>query len=253
MMDGDVTMISNQGRGSEFTLTVKGPKSETTEILDETEFLLDKADIIPTKIDVIETPDAQIQQRAPEIKLTVKYASIQAVENTDNLEKDAAQPVSQAPAPTQTQTPLQDSISSYDVESLRGLNILIVEDIQANQDVIKLFLGPEGCKSYSAQNGREAIQMLESQAFDIILMDIRMPEMDGIEATRIIRSSGRKYQNIPIIALTAEVEPETNAACMAAGADIFLTKPVMARELIESIKFIRRFRDCDDDAAKSVA
>ena len=252
MMNGDVTMISKQGRGSEFTLTVKGPKSETAEILDEVEFLLDNADMLPTEAEVIDTPDVQVQQSAPDIQpVAAEYAPIQAVDHIDNLEEKTALPVSQAPA--QTQTPQQGSVSAYDAESLRGLNILIVEDIQANQDVIKLFLDPEGCKSYGAQNGHEAIEMLESQAFDIILMDIRMPDMDGIEATRIIRSSGREYQNTPIIALTADVAPETNAACMSAGADIFLTKPVMGRDLIESIKFIRRFHDYEDDTASDVA
>lgn len=252
MMNGDVTMISKQGRGSEFTLTVKGPKSETAEILDEVELLLDNADMLPTETAITDTPDEQAQQSAPNIQpVAAEYATIQAVDHIDNLEEEAAEPVSQAP--TQTQTPQPDSVSAYDAESLKGLNILIVEDIQANQDVIKLFLDPEGCKSHGAQNGYEAIQMLESQSFDIILMDIRMPDMDGIEATRIIRSSGREYQNTPIIALTADVAPETNAACMAAGADIFLTKPVMGRDLIESIKFIRRFHDYDEDTASHVA
>jgi len=96
--------------------------------------------------------------------------------------------------------------------------------------------------------------MLDMHAFDVILMDIRMPDMDGIEATRAIRGSKSDYKNTPIIALTADVAAETNAACMAAGADIFLTKPIMARDLIESIKFIRRFQDYDDeDVATNVA
>ena len=80
-----------------------------------------------------------------------------------------------------------------------------------------------------------------------------MPEMDGIETTRAIRSSDRNYKNIPIIALTADVSAKTNAACMSAGADIFLTKPVTSRELIESIKFIRRFQEYENETAARVA
>jgi len=102
-------------------------------------------------------------------------------------------------------------------------------------------------------NGLEALDVLNTQAIDIILMDIRMPEMDGIEATRAIRESGREYKNTPIIALTADASAETNAACMAAGADIFLTKPVMARDVIEAIRFVRRFQDSDDNAAINAA
>ena len=159
-----------------------------------------------------------------------------------------AEPAMPASAPTP-----QAPESTYDTESLRGLNVLIVDDIPSNQDVIKLFLDPEGCKSFGALNGIEALNVLDTQAIDIILMDIRMPEMDGIEATRTIRNSSRDYKNTPIIALTADVSAETNAACMAAGADIFLSKPVMGRELIESIKFIRRVQDYEDNTATNVA
>ena len=66
-----------------------------------------------------------------------------------------------------------------------------------------------------------------------------MPAMDGIEATRTIRNQQDANQHVPIIALTADAAAETNAECMAAGADIFLTKPVMAKDLIDAIRFLR--------------
>ena len=69
-------------------------------------------------------------------------------------------------------------------------------------------------------------------------MDIRMPELDGIEATRLIRSSQGKNTHVPIIALTADATAETNAQCMAAGANIFLTKPVIAAELLDAVRFV---------------
>jgi len=138
-------------------------------------------------------------------------------------------------------------------DDLRGLKVLIVEDIPANQDIIKLFLEPEGCQNQCVSNGREALDVLNTQNIDVILMDIRMPEMDGITATREIRNSGREYKAIPIIALTADASAETNAACMAAGADIFLNKPVMARDVIEAIRFIRRFQEHDENNSSNVA
>lgn len=234
MMGGDVTMISKQGRGSEFTMTVKGQKSESTQILDDIEDMMDNAEMQP-----LET-----QPAAP------KYAPIQAVKTRDEkVDIDILEEPEALAAPISEESPK----SEYDAESLRDLRVLIVDDIPANQDVIKVFLNPEGCECHEALNGREALNMLDTQAIDIILMDIRMPEMDGIEATRAIRSSDRDYKDVPIIALTADVTAETNAACMVAGADIFLTKPVMGRDLIESIKFIRRFQDYEDDAATNVA
>ena len=252
MMDGDVTMISNQGRGSEFTMTVKGQRSESTQILDDVEALMDKVEIQPLETNSAESPIAKSEEGIPAIKpITAEYATIQAVEQSTAEQVDIdilAEPA----MPASTPTP-QAPESTYDTESLRGLNVLIVDDIPSNQDVIKLFLDPEGCKSFGALSGIEALNVLDTQAIDIILMDIRMPEMDGIEATRTIRNSSRDYKNTPIIALTADVSAETNAACMAAGADIFLSKPVMGRELIESIKFIRRVQDYEDNTATNVA
>ena len=80
-----------------------------------------------------------------------------------------------------------------------------------------------------------------------------MPDMDGIQATRAIRRSDRAFKNIPIIALTADASAETNATCMAAGVDIFLTKPVIAAKLIESIKFSLNAQKPSDDQAANAA
>ena len=249
MMDGDVTMVSNLNRGSEFTLTVKGQRSESSQILDDVEALMDSVLEKPIETNLVETAETNTQEAVTIAQTeTPEYAPIQAVETSDSdISANVATPAALEPELVLT------SKSEYDAESLRGLNVLIVDDIPANHDVIKLFLNPEGCESHAALNGIEALQVLETQAIDIILMDIRMPDMDGIEATRTIRNSNRHYKNIPIIALTADVSAETNAACMSAGADIFLTKPVMARDLIESIKFIRRFQDYEEETAANVA
>ncbi len=251
MMDGDVTMISNQGRGSEFTLTVRGQRSENTQILDDVEALMDSTEMQPLETSYVESPIIAKDELARDVSvpaiepLAAEYSPIQAADRVDiEILADPAMPASPLPA--------DPPKSAYDVESLRGLKVLIVDDIPANQDVIKLFLNPEGCKCHGALDGNEALSVLDTQAIDIILMDIRMPGMDGIEATRAIRNSDRGYKNTPIIALTADVTAETNSACMAAGADIFLTKPVMARELIESIKFIRRFQDYEAEEADAI-
>lgn len=256
MMGGDVTMISKQGRGSEFTMTVKGQKSESAQILDDIEDMMDSADMQlvetqPLEPMLNESADPQTEKGIPATQpIAPEYAPIQAVKySNEKVDID----ILAAPETSTPSVPAETSKSEYDAESLRGLKVLIVDDIPANQDVIKVFLNPEGCECHEALNGIEALNMLDTQVIDIILMDIRMPEMDGIEATRAIRNSDRDYKDVPIIALTADVTAETNAACMAAGADIFLTKPVMGRDLIESIKFIRRFQDYEDNTATNVA
>ena len=241
MMGGDVTMVSSEGRGSEFTFTVKAEKSESTRILDDIEALMNDVGL-----DLVETAPVKSENSTPgEQSVEPEYALIQDT-------KRASADITAESTPS---SPSQETVidKKYDPESLQGLKVLIVEDIPANQDVVKVFLTPEGCECHGALNGIEALKILDTQSIDVILMDIRMPEMDGIEATRAIRSSARDYNNIPIIALTADVSAETNAACMAAGADIFLTKPVMGSELIESIKFIRRFQEYENETAASVA
>ena len=125
------------------------------------------------------------------------------------------------------------------LDQLEGLNILIVEDIIANQEVVRSLLEPAGCRVSVANNGKEALNLLEGQIFDVILMDIRMPVLDGIETTEAIRRQVGPHQNVPIIALTADASAENNAQCLAAGADVFLTKPVIVSELFASIRFVR--------------
>jgi len=235
MMEGDVTMISKLGRGSEFTLTVRGKKSEAAQILDDVEAFIDEVDMTP-----ISTQAAAHNELVHDI--------MNFPDEPKNITVNTAQEIA---TPQTLGKAASEDYYKPSTDDLRGLKILIVEDNPANQDVIKLFLNPEGCKSQCVTNGIEALDVLETQAIDIILMDIRMPDMDGIQTTQAIRNSGQDYKNTPIIALTADASPETNANCMAAGADIFLSKPVMARELIESIKFIRR--DQDNDKAVSAA
>ena len=135
--------------------------------------------------------------------------------------------------------------SSFDPSNLRGLRVLIVDDVPSNQDVVKLFLEPEGCECFCVSGGEDALEILKTQSVDLILMDIRMPGISGIDTILAIRNGTSSLKDIPIIALTADRSAQTNAACMMAGADLFLTKPVLCRDLLESIWFVRRYQDYD--------
>lgn len=135
-----------------------------------------------------------------------------------------------------------------DSDQLEGLNVLIVEDILANQEVVRSLLEPAGCYVGAASNGVEALDLMKNQVFDVILMDIRMPIMGGIETIEHIRHYAGPHKSVPIVALTADASAENNAQCLAAGADVFLTKPVVVSELFASIRFVREkeFRKLDD-------
>jgi len=110
--------------------------------------------------------------------------------------------------------------------------ILIAEDEPINYMLIKKILEATSCKVIWAKNGREAVDMTADQHPDIVLMDIRMPEMDGITATRLIRDS---FPDLPIIAVTAFNLSNEAERCQEAGASGFLTKPVMPAPLLEAI------------------
>jgi len=116
----------------------------------------------------------------------------------------------------------------------RRANILLVEDNPVNQLVAKGMLGKLGCEVTVAAHGGEALRELEVRNFDLVLMDCNMPVMDGYEASRQIRQSGR-WPQLPIVALTANAMPEERERCRAAGMSDYLAKPFRREELITLI------------------
>lgn len=106
----------------------------------------------------------------------------------------------------------------------KNYSILLVEDNKLNQTVVKFTLKRFGYNIDVANNGLEAIEKFKQGNYDFILMDIMMPEMDGIEATKIIRSM-ENHEHIPIIALTADIMVSNEEKCMESGMDGHLAKP----------------------------
>jgi signal transduction histidine kinase/CheY-like chemotaxis protein/HPt (histidine-containing phosphotransfer) domain-containing protein/uncharacterized protein YigA (DUF484 family) len=113
------------------------------------------------------------------------------------------------------------------------LHILLAEDHVTNQKLALLTLGRLGYRAEVAANGLEALEALERQTYDVILMDMQMPEMDGLEATRRIRQ--KWGENPRIIAMTANVTKEDRQACMDAGMNDYLAKPIRVQELIAAL------------------
>ncbi|MGF6691402.1 signal transduction histidine kinase/CheY-like chemotaxis protein [Metapseudomonas resinovorans] len=126
-----------------------------------------------------------------------------------------------APAPAPERTEPQQ----------RHARVLLVEDNAVNQLVAKGMLTKLGCEVLLAGHGAEALSRLEQTAVDLVLMDCNMPVMDGYEATRRIRQSGR-WPDLPIIALTANALPDERERCRAAGMDDYLAKPFRREELV---------------------
>ena len=113
----------------------------------------------------------------------------------------------------------------------RKARILLVEDNRVNQKVASLMLKNLGCITDLASNGAEAVQAIASGDYDLVLMDYQMPVMDGLHATRTIREGGGPGAQIPIIAMTANAFAEDRDACLTAGMNDYLAKPVTERDL----------------------
>ena len=124
------------------------------------------------------------------------------------------------------------------IECDTPMHILVAEDNKTNQKVMRKILEGLHCTLSIADNGKVAIDLLEKEVFDLIFMDCQMPVLDGLDATRIIRASGKHYSAIPIIALTAGAVEGSEEACMEAGMDAYLAKPVRIQQIRE---IIRRF------------
>jgi signal transduction histidine kinase/ActR/RegA family two-component response regulator len=119
--------------------------------------------------------------------------------------------------------------------SQRPLEILLVEDHPVNRQLVGLFLSPLGYILTEAQNGLEAIAIAATRPFDLILMDMQMPVMNGLDATVRIRDGDGPNRKTPIVALTADAFDDSRDAWIEAGADAFLTKPINPELLVSTV------------------
>jgi two-component system, sensor histidine kinase and response regulator len=129
---------------------------------------------------------------------------------------------------------VQDEDRQPDLAILAGSHILLVDDNSFNQEVAAEFLRSAGMAATIVSNGRECIEALDKNAYDLVLMDIQMPEMDGLEATRRIRKDER-FKDLPILAMTAHAMTGDREKSLAAGMNDHITKPIDQLELYQCL------------------
>ena len=146
------------------------------------------------------------------------------------------EPVDELDGETEDPIPERDS-SGAGTTTLpgAGYRLLLAEDNPVNQMVATKLLTKQGFEVHAVENGAEALEVLEAETFDIVLMDVQMPGMDGLEATKRIRSQAR-FNDLPVIALTAHALKGDMEKCLTAGMDDYLTKPIRIREVLSVLR-----------------
>jgi CheY-like chemotaxis protein len=151
----------------------------------------------------------------------------------DELHRAVAAAFGTAEVPEKEKTPKSTA-------NLFVLNILLAEDNPVNRTVAARLLQKKGHTVHIAVDGVEALEAVERQTFDLILMDIQMPKLDGLDATRRIRETERQSgKHVPIIAMTAHAMTGDSDRCFEAGMDGYLSKPISGERLYKAIEDLK--------------
>ena len=145
-------------------------------------------------------------------------------------------PLAAVEAPIAVAPPVSAEAVEAEGEDYPPVRILLAEDNPANRAVVELILGAAGVDLVSVENGAEAVDAFAAQPFDLVLMDLQMPVMDGLTAIRLIREGEPDAARTPIIVLSANVQAEHVEASAAAGADMHLAKPIVAATLLGALE-----------------
>jgi signal transduction histidine kinase/ActR/RegA family two-component response regulator len=235
LMGGRLTARSRPGEGARFTLALRLQPGEMTEAV---------------------TPGLNQESRDA-------VARVLANRQTPTVAPQVLEPARPAPAPAPTPVVASEPISApepvaeeaYDEEDEgRPMRVLVVDDHDINRRAIQLILQPLGCDIATAADGMAALKICEQTAFDLIFMDVRMPELDGRETTKRIRAGNGPNADVPVIAVTADTAPEDIAACTAAGMTYFVPKPITPPMLLGAITHVMTVtQDAPEERATAVA
>ncbi len=129
------------------------------------------------------------------------------------------------------------------------IRVLIAEDVDVNRELVRLILEGQGYQVDEVEDGERALEAIKAVAYDVVLMDMQMPVMDGIEATRALRAMGGRFKDLPVIALSANALPPQIERCLDAGMSAHLTKPFTSETLCGAVAQWARRANWPQEAA----
>lgn len=231
LMGGRLTARSRPGEGARFTLSLHLQAGEVAEAVTP---VLDQG-----------SRDAVARALADHAPAGVSVATPQPLVAAPSVVPSAAPSVT-ASTPV-VETDASAEVVEDDEDEGRPMRVLVVDDHDINRRAIQLILQPLGCDIATAADGMAALKICEASGFDLIFMDVRMPELDGRETTRRIRAGTGPNAHVPIIAVTADTAPEDIAACTAAGMTYFVPKPITPPMLLGAITHVMTMAQEDED------
>jgi signal transduction histidine kinase/ActR/RegA family two-component response regulator len=276
LMGGRLTARSTPGEGACFTLSlILGPAINDVVV----EAPLDaetRVDVSRQLASLTSTPAVQAARLAPLVldapalapepkqesvtaspELSATEAALAALLSMEALRPADPAPTEPAaeiaPSPSSSVREVEDSAEEAADDGDRPLRILVVDDHDINRRAVELILSPLGCAISAAADGMAALRLCETEAFDVIFMDVRMPELDGRETTRRIRAGAGLNAGTPVIAVTADTSPEDVAACMDAGMTYFVSKPLTPPALLNALQQVLSGEEADSERAPAAA
>ena len=209
LMGGWLTARSGRNEGATFTLALTLPRASAPDA------------------PVIEAPEA-VDRVAKSRPLAVRKKAVEPTpEATPMIDETIDTPISAESDPVDDREAAE-----------RPLRVLVVDDHEINRRAVQLILTPLGVEIGSAADGIAALALTEVQTYDVIFMDVRMPELDGRETTRRLRAGDGPNRTTPVIAVTADTAQDDIDACMAAGMDYFVSKPLTPAALLGALNHV---------------
>lgn len=210
LMGGRLTVRSRPGEGARFTLSLTLPAGSGR---------------------VVAAP------AGPDLDDASRGAIARALADRPRVSAPAEPAPSEPVVVAEPATPV-DTAPVAEADEGRPLSVLVVDDHDINRRAIQLILQPLGCEIAMAADGMAALAACQNTAFDVIFMDVRMPELDGRETTRRLRAGGGLNAATPVVAVTADTQPEDVEACHGAGMAYFVSKPLTPAALLGALEHV---------------